>query len=555
MSAQDTVAKAFVGEGIRVQWDAHVPYADLRNRVIHLRPMPEEVSEKELEDVCADCDHEIAHFLYTDLDVMEAIDREMVKLLTNAIDDGFIERKHGARYLGCGENLEASNIRMLAEMKKGRTDTPQNRRARAITGLVRLSFGKTEAEVYEELGEDIGDLIDQVRDLLPNVDNVNSTGAAYDLAVQIADRWRWDSPFESPDESAEISAGGSGSEPLDQAGEDAVAESLKGSILTGRRKRGIASLSFKRSWIYRAKKDDDEIESVPAPDPTVFSLADTHQHFIAGVRQIAGPLRRRLLMEFRGPGPKTARQQRRGKIDDRSLHKVPTGDERVFKSDIRDIVLNRDVTLMVDCSASMLYSESIYGGDVLESRCKSSLWIAAQAACACSLVLDLIGVSNEVLAWTTVEHGKRDLNYERVSPLRHMIVKPATGSFHACQRNFTKLALLRDPLENIDGEALLWGAQRLARRARRTGRKPVLIVFSDGEPLSSPEDEVVLSRHLKESIKRIERAGIPSMGIGIHSKAVKDYYPRWTVVEHLSDLVSEFYVLLRDELRKSKKVV
>jgi len=209
--------------------------------------------------------------------------------------------------------------------------------------------------------------------------------------------------------------------------------------------------------------------------------------------------------------------------------------------------------LMVDCSGSMVYSEGLTLDRLVESRKESRLWVASQAACACSLVLDLIGVPHEVLAWTTTGSGKSDSNFERVIPLNHMIVKPAHMAFHSAQKNFIKLALYDYPAENIDGEAVMWGAQRLIQRARHASRQPMLIVFSDGCPQSQPEDTKVLSRHLKETIKRIDQAGVPTIGVGIQTNAVKRYYPKWVVVKRLSDLVSKFYLLLREELRFSKK--
>ena len=74
---------------------------------------------------------------------------------------------------------------------------------------------------------------------------------------------------------------------------------------------------------------------------------------------------------------------------------------------------------------------------------------------------------SSILGDRFIMRARRDKNYERVIPLRHIIIKPSNGSFHRYQKNFTRLALLDNPAENIDGEALLWGATRLATRARR----------------------------------------------------------------------------------------
>ena len=557
MSAQEAVASAFVGEGITVRWDATVPFADMDNNVVHLRPMPEQVSDEELVEIRADCDHELAHFLYTDPNALRSIDSEMVRLITNAIDDGHIERKHGAQFLGVRDNLEASNSRHIEDMRKGATRSETSLRARTLTAMMLLSYGRSLPEVYELLGNDIHDYIDQVSDILPSPERVDSTWDAVDIATQIADRWSWaDGKSESesvdlPGDTGENPAG-VGNRP-DFDNETRAAEHLKSQMIGATRKQTIAEMDFGAApRAYRARTDDDVTGLVP--DPAMFNNVEgIHPEFMAEVRQVAGPLRRRLLMEFRGPGLVEHRHRRRGKVDDRSLHKVALGDFKVFKAPSRDVIINRDITLMVDCSGSMLNRDGSY--ENLTSRKQTRLWTAAQAACACSLVLDLIGVTHEVLAWTTTGYAAPDPNYERVTPLYHMVVKHHTNSFHAAQRNFTRLGLLECVSDNIDGEAVLWGARRLATRARRAGREPLLIVFSDGQPQSGYESAEVLSWHLRNSVERIEAAGIPTLGIGIQADDVSHYYSRWAEVRDLSDLTSSFYTLLRDELRNSKKVV
>ena len=45
-SAQAVVSAGLLGEGVKVVFDAEIPHADLTNRVMHLRPLPDEVSEE-----------------------------------------------------------------------------------------------------------------------------------------------------------------------------------------------------------------------------------------------------------------------------------------------------------------------------------------------------------------------------------------------------------------------------------------------------------------------------------------------------------------------------
>lgn len=576
MSAQEAVAGAFVGEGITVKWDAEVPHADLKNRVIHLCPLPDQITDESMVDIKADCDHELAHFLYTDPKALDDIGDGYESLIFNAIEDGRIERIHGSKYLGALENLEESNALHIEKMMSEATYDDGCKRARAVTALMLTANGKDLPQVVDTLGEDICPYIDQVSDLLPKLPLAGSTSEVVELAKQIGERWGWvdQGPTTarrrlSPDtELSEVDhraakpranpkmpvagpgkfAGKPSNAPrLDATGVQAVGEKLIGE----RRKRNISEMEFVGSASYKAKTEHDVEGTIPAP--IMFSSVESvHPEFMKEVRAVAGPLRRRLLMEFRNQGAVDQPNQKSGKIDGRALHRIATGDANIFTKLRRAPVLSRDITLMVDCSSSMLNTPGSF--ERLRARRRSRLWTAAQAACACSLLLDLIGVPNEVLAWTTSGFADPDPDYDRVTPLYHMVVKPSTKSFHAAQKNFTRLALFEHSADNIDGEALLWGAKRLALRARRSGASPLLIVFSDGEPYSFREQPAILSTHLRDCVRRIEDAGVSTLGIGIQTDEVSHFYPRWATIESLSDMTADFYNLLRDDLRKNKKV-
>jgi len=161
----------------------------------------------------------------------------------------------------------------------------------------------------------------------------------------------------------------------------------------------------------------------------------------------------------------------------------------------------------------------------------------------------LIGVKNECLAFTTRHRrGKaRTLigkSYQRVRPLRHLVIKSAEEDFRAARARFASLAYFINAVENIDGESVMWAARRLAAR-NRPGLAPVLIVFSDGEPASTPESIPILCRHLKSTIKRVSAAGIHVIGVGIGTDCVEHYYPQHVVVNKVDDLVKVTYGLIR----------
>jgi len=83
--------------------------------------------------------------------------------------------------------------------------------------------------------------------------------------------------------------------------------------------------------------------------------------------------------------------------------------------------------------------------------------------------------------------------------------------------------------------------------------KPIMIVFSDGSPSSMPENDVALATHLRRTVERIESAGIATVGVGICTRAVEQFYPRFTVIQQVVDLVGTSYTVIRDALRSARR--
>ena len=187
----------------------------------------------------------------------------------------------------------------------------------------------------------------------------------------------------------------------------------------------------------------------------------------------------------------------------------------------------------------------------------SSIELAAASAASFSQVLDGLNVRHEVLAFTTgddVESSAvsavREGKFDRVTPLLHVVVKPEGKSFHSCREDFAKLAY-RSPLnQNVDGEAVVWAAQRL-NAMRKPGDKAALIVFSDGMPASLWEKRGKLNDHLKDAVKRVSDAGIEPIGVGIMSGSVRRFYPKNVVVHEISELSGELMTILGEVLAGS----
>ena len=536
MSAQEAVASSLADAGVSVVWDADCPWADIENKCVHLRPIPDELSDEDIEDVRGDCDHELGHIKFTNPAAFLVTDRMLVRIIANSIEDGRIERLMSQEWFGCGENLERSAGRAISRIAAAKTSDEVNQRSRALCGLSLLAYGRPIETVINQLGGDLQEIYAPVSDLLARLVSCQTTADSVAVATELADRWSWQPTKARARQNA-------------QSAEDLVSNEISEQSVSvaNERKVSITKLTPTPMNTYRAQTANDRLEGIKKPSFDVNKLFGT---FFDGIKKIVPTLRRRLLMEFRSAGKRGVRHLKSGKLDERSLHRIALNDPRVYKADRKSIIHRSTVTLLVDCSASMTHvaRPEAYPGE--SSVFRTKLFIAAQAAAAVAMVLDLLRVPNEVLAFTTVRSPVASLpGYQRVRPIRHLTIKPFNKRAHACKAAFVSLGLYEHCSENIDGEAVLWASRRLLTHPKGAD-SPVLIVFSDGEPASQPENSEILARHLKESVAKAEKAGVAVFGIGISSDAVKKFYNNAVVVSDVSNLVADFYELLRKVLRE-----
>lgn len=239
---------------------------------------------------------------------------------------------------------------------------------------------------------------------------------------------------------------------------------------------------------------------------------------------------------------------RRGRINNSSLHRLETGDDRVFRRKQTNTTNDVAVSLIVDCSGSM-------GGRRFQ--------LAMDSAWAFAAVLDRLNIECEVVGFTTrgesygygdmsspelagidkVHSGAANLAHElgvsvdsvRWEALYHPIFKSFGERFGMEQkRRFVSAVEHRTVqlIQNIDGASIMEIAKRLI--LRKEARK-LMIVFSDGEPCSHM-DSRVLASHLKKVVKKISKSGVDVIGVGIQTESVKRFYDKAFVVRNLEEL-------------------
>ncbi len=189
--------------------------------------------------------------------------------------------------------------------------------------------------------------------------------------------------------------------------------------------------------------------------------------------------------------------QTEGLIDRRYLTRIATGplDPILYKHPAQKIEALGSVTLLIDCSGSMK-----------DQRLKI-------ATCVDSLVriLEQAHIQTEVLGYSTStwQGGRPFKEWRRSGQIPHpgRLNERAHWIFKDFHTHWRKArpgiaALLRPEIytESIDGEAVLWAAQRLQHES---GNKPThrkLILFSDGCPMDRATIEANGEHYLKDHL-------------------------------------------------------
>tara|TARA_B100000902_G_scaffold211718_1_gene201328 strand:- start:688 stop:2445 length:1758 start_codon:yes stop_codon:yes gene_type:complete len=224
-----------------------------------------------------------------------------------------------------------------------------------------------------------------------------------------------------------------------------------------------------------------------------------------------------------------------GMLDSARLHKIITDPLTPLTYKIEKDTEFRDtsVSILVDSSGSM------------RGR---SMTVAAICADIISTTLERCNVKTEVLGFTTkqwkggesrkmwMEDGKPE-NPGRLNDIRHIIFKSADMPWRRGQKNFG--LMLREGLlkENVDGEALIWAHDRLARRQEQ---RKILMVISDGAPVDdstlSTNPTNFLDLHLRQVIHSIEtQSDINLIAIGIGHDVTR-YYKNAVTIHRAEEL-------------------
>lgn len=226
---------------------------------------------------------------------------------------------------------------------------------------------------------------------------------------------------------------------------------------------------------------------------------------------------------------------RSGKLNSPKLWKQRLGKYHLFHRRENPEPLDICFTLLVDESGSM--------------NRESKYLAAREATIFFAEVLDRVEVPFEVIGYST-ESSEAAMaaslghvpafkyRHIRHSPLQHRIYKDFDEPF---QSSKNRLVNIYPRFNNWDEEHLQFAYRRLITRKEA---EKVIIITSDGQPNGD-------ASHLVETVCRLEKLGIRTIGVGVVDPFVEQIYPNFIVVKHLEQLTKELVEILRRELLRS----
>jgi len=214
----------------------------------------------------------------------------------------------------------------------------------------------------------------------------------------------------------------------------------------------------------------------------------------------------------------TIRNQKRGRIDKRMLHRIPMGRVDLFKNTMIKTDNPLDVCILVDESGSM-------GG-----------WTMREARRAAISMKEALSDNEKLNLWvfghTADRNGKGETEMtEYWSPT--MKDRPlAMGG-------------MRAKYENRDGTAIVASADRVKSQAPTPNTNKLMIIFSDGDPSADRYRGKEAYDHTASCVKHVEARGWNVIQVGFagsREHTMRHCFTNWIYVQdqtHLADKVSK----------------
>jgi len=543
-----------IGVTVRFAQDVHTGMTDGMTIVLPTVPLPtKSATPEELQKLATYYfgleDHEIGHCRVSDLpSISQRLHHEtpLVKSLFNVIEDPRMEDEHSQSYPGADRNMRKLSVQLVDDKHDNpiSAETPVDV---AITCWIchYLRFAVRNEDCYRphaEQGEQVlisaigANAVSRIKGYLAKAPSLRSSLDSFNLAKQIANAIVEESKRVPPVDVPNDGQQQQNSDPANKAGpstssgddnpgkstddntssEATVAQTQALQSVTATTNihpdRGDAVREILSADIEKIIGQGHAVrgESLNAPVSNIHTSKPREISGVIDLETVCGVsarARTRLASILQAETRERSRLSKRGKhIDTKQLHRLRTGDYRIFRSVQASRSLDTALFLLLDVSGSMV------SGGAIE--------IAREAMLATALATGM-------LKGVAVATG--------TFPQFHMIQSFGTKARMVADQYAVAATGSNTPL----AEGLMWAGKQLIRR--REARK-VLIVATDGIP-----DSIGAAQAAVEMLGSMQ---VDVIGYGI-SIDIENVIPRSQMLESVNELPDALMAMLKDLLSLS----
>jgi len=223
----------------------------------------------------------------------------------------------------------------------------------------------------------------------------------------------------------------------------------------------------------------------------------------------------------------TIRNQKRGKIDKRNLHRIPMDRMDIFKASITQEDKPLDVCLLVDESGSM-------GGHRIQDarRC-------------CISIMEALKDNNMLNLWVMghTADGERWHNEPNTTNMTIYHSPTVKDRMYSC-------GAMRAKTENRDGNAILAATQRVKEETDNPMSNKLLIVFSDGAPAAINYGGTKGIQHVAKVVKGCESKGWSVIQVGFGGATYQgEMFTNHIYIEDTNNMASKVSKIIRKVIK------
>lgn len=289
---------------------------------------------------------------------------------------------------------------------------------------------------------------------------------------------------------------------------------------------------------YWYKRKDCKISFEPMRSETWSVLNQTHSgvsydQVKKRLGNVLGTMKRKLeLALVSEQRSEISRRKKHGRLDSRKLTNVVSFDTEVFRRRVMSTAINTAVTIVVDLSGSM-------SGGRLELA-RSCCVAIANALENTQVSLEIVGhcTTHRTLGSTETDVSEHQTKinqrrYNRRDAIRMVMFKGFGERLTHCRKAIGGMTNTSH-CANADGDAWLYAYERLIKQPQQ---RKVMLCLSDGYPAYNSDYNDQYQR--TSDVVAYMSKQVDVIGVGIQSKSVKNFFPKYVVVNELAELPKE----------------